>query len=65
MPSTVVSYMHYYPESSTLRIGFVSGMVYDYKDVPEKVYQEMKKSTSKGTFLNKYIKERFPYKKVS
>jgi hypothetical protein len=65
MPSTVVSYMHYYPESSTLRIGFVSGMVYDYKDVPENVYQQMKKSTSKGTFLNKYIKERFPFKKVS
>jgi hypothetical protein len=65
MPSSVVSYMHYYPDSCTLRIGYVSGIVYDYKNVPEKVYQDMKKSFSKGSFLNRYIKDKFPFEKVS
>jgi len=57
--------MHYYPESCTLRIRYVSGMVYDYKNVPERVYNDMKKSFSKGTFLNKYIKDKFPFEKIS
>jgi hypothetical protein len=64
MPSSVVSYLHYYPEISTLRIGYVSGKVYDYKNVPERVYLAMKKSFSKGTFLNRYIKDKFPFVQV-
>jgi hypothetical protein len=65
MPSTVVSYMYYYPESSTLRIGYMSGVVYDYKNVPEKLYRAMKNSSSKGSFLNRFIKEKFPFEKIN
>ena len=57
--------MHYYPDTSTLRIGYVSGMVYDYKNVPERIYRAMKKSVSKGSFLNRHIKEKFPFEKIS
>jgi hypothetical protein len=57
--------MHYYAETSTLRVGFVSGMIYDYKNVPEKVYQAMKNSFSKGSFLNRHIKEKYPFEKVA
>ena len=65
MPSTVISSMHYYPATSTLRIIFVSGTVYDYKNVPEKVYKEMKTSSSKGGYLNQHIKGAYAYKKVN
>ena len=65
MPSSVVSAMHYYPVTSTLRVIFVSGTVYDYKNVPEKVYKEMKKSSSKGAYLNQHIKGSYDYKKVN
>lgn len=65
MPSSVISAMHYYPATCTLRIIFVSGMVYDYKNVPEKVYQNMKISTSKGTYLNQHIKGSYDFKKVN
>jgi hypothetical protein len=65
MPSSVVSFIHYYQDTGTLRIGYVSGMVYDYKNVPERIYRAMKNSTSKGSFLNKHIKEKFPFEKVS
>jgi hypothetical protein len=65
MPSSVVSAMQYYPDTGTLRIVYVSGMVYDYKNVPEKVYHEMKTARSKGTFLNQHIKGHYEFKKIA
>jgi len=65
MPSSVILTMHYYPAVSTLRVIFVSGLIYDYKNVPEKIYKEMKASSSKGAYLNQHVKGWFDYKKVS
>lgn len=64
MPSSVISFIRYDAESETLRIGYVSGMIYDYKKVPEKVYLNMKAATSKGTFLNKHIKGKYEFEKI-
>lgn len=65
MPSSVISRFHYYPDTSTLRIVFLSGMVYDYKNVPEKIYKELKTSSSKGSYLNQNIKPYYDYEKVN
>jgi hypothetical protein len=65
MPSTVVAHMDYYPGSSTLRITFTSGEKYDYKHVPAAIFEAMKQATSKGFYLNKFIKGRYPYRKVT
>ncbi|CAG5068800.1 hypothetical protein DYBT9623_01532 [Dyadobacter sp. CECT 9623] len=64
MPSSVISYFNYDGDTETLRVVYVSGMVYDYKKVPLEVYQAMKASFSKGTFLNKYVKGNFEFEKV-
>jgi hypothetical protein len=64
MPSSVVLAMHYDPDSATLRIIFVSGMIYDYKNVPAEKYEAMKTSDSKGRYLNKFIKGYYPFKKI-
>jgi len=56
--------MHYDRDTATLRIIFVSGLVYDYKNVPEEVYEAMKRSGSKGIYLNKHIKGHYEYEKV-
>ena len=64
MPSSVVSSISYYPETAILRITFVSGMIYDYKNVPEEVYYAMKTSGSKGTYLNQHIKGNYEFEKV-
>jgi hypothetical protein len=64
MPSSVVANLSYNPLSSTLRVVFVSGMIYDYLKVPEKEYIAMKTSGSKGTYLNKFIKGHYSFKKV-
>ncbi len=42
--------MRYDADSRTLRIVYVSGNVYDYKDVPPEVYEAMKASVSKARF---------------
>jgi len=65
MPSTVIANMKYDPGSRSLEVKFISGMVYVYADVPPKVFASMKAATSKGTYLNKYIKGHYEYRKVS
>jgi hypothetical protein len=65
MPSSVIAAMTYDPTSCILRVVFVSGMVYDYKNVPEEVFREMKKAGSKGTFLNQHIKGNYEFEKIS
>lgn len=65
MPSSVVSHISYNAQTATLRITYVSGTVYDYLDVPEDVYNEMKKAFSKGTYLNLHIKGKYDFVKVN
>ncbi|WP_026632085.1 KTSC domain-containing protein [Dyadobacter alkalitolerans] len=65
MPSSVVAKMIYDGDTETLRIVYVSGMVYNYKNVPLEVYQAMKNSGSKGTFLNNHIKNNYEFEKVN
>jgi hypothetical protein len=65
MPSTVISNMEYDPATSTLRITYVSGIIYEYLDVPEQVYIGLKTSKTKGVYLNNTIKGNYQYKKIS
>ena len=65
MPSSVVSSFHYNEKSHTLRVIFISGMVYDYINVPPEVYAAMKRARSKGTYLNRHIKDHFEFKKIN
>ena len=64
MPSSVVAAIRYDAVTSTLRVIYVSGSVYDYKHVPEKVYNEMRTASSKGEFLNKHIKPNYEFEKI-
>ena len=64
MPSTVISTINYDIVTSTLRITFVSGMIYDYKNVPEEVYHALKTSGTKGIYLNQHIKGKYLFEKV-
>jgi hypothetical protein len=64
MPSTVIAAFNYYTDTQTLRIRFVSGIVYDYKNVPEEVYAAMKASFSKGAYFNLHIKNNYSFEKI-
>ena len=64
MPSSVVAAIRYDEKTSKLRIIFQSGSIYDYLKVPENVYNEMRKASSKGEFLNKEIKPNYEFEKI-
>jgi hypothetical protein len=51
-------------EDGTLEIEFVSGRVYQYFDVPERLSRELIRATSIGTFFNERIRDRFRYARV-
>ena len=65
MPSSVVAAINYDPDSLSLKVVYVSGMVYEYKGVPESVYRELKMAGSKGRYLNYNIKGKYDYEKVT
>lgn len=65
MPSSVISAISYNKANATLRIVFVTGMVYNYKNVPEEVYTALISSGSKGAFFNQHIKGNYKFKKVN
>jgi len=65
MPSTVIEHISYDEVKHALKVHFLSGAVYVYADVPMKVYQAFLKYKSKGTFLNKFIKDKFPFKRLN
>ena len=64
MPSSVVSTISYDTATATLRIIFVSGMIYDYKNVPEDVYQEMKKDGEKEREGRRESKGKHPFSPI-
>lgn len=64
MPSTVISGFFYNAKSRVLKIVFVSGLIYEYKNVPESIYNAMKASRSKGIYFNQHIKGKFEFEKA-
>ncbi|NCI50272.1 KTSC domain-containing protein [Sediminibacterium roseum] len=64
MPSTVIRSFSYDALKHRLRVVFVSGMVYEYLNVPQEIYDEMRAAFSKGTYLNERIKGFYEFRKV-
>jgi hypothetical protein len=64
MPSTVIDHFNYIPDAEVLRVTFISGSVYAYKGVPQRIFNQIKSARSKGKFLNDFIKGKFPFEKI-
>lgn len=65
MPSSVIASFHYDKNNLKLEIRFVSGVRYNYFDVPNNIYEEMKKSKSKGIYFNQKIKDKYVFERIS
>jgi hypothetical protein len=59
--SSAISSIGYDDRSSVLEVEFESGAVYDYFDVPPKVYQDLLKAPSKGTFVSRRVRDRYQF----
>ena len=63
MPSSVIDHFSYDADAKSLKITFVTGMVYSYQKVPKKIFEMLKAAGSKGRYFNHYIKDKFKFKK--
>ncbi|CDX32321.1 KTSC domain-containing protein [Mesorhizobium sp. B4-1-3] len=65
MPSTAIQNIRYDPSRRILSVWFVpSGERYDYEGVGPKIYSGFKEASSKGRFFNKFVRDRFKYRRV-
>ena len=65
MPSTAIRDLFYVSKKRELRVTFVSGRRYVYADVPAEVFDAFKTSTSRGTFFNHEIRDRYAFREVT
>ncbi len=61
--SSNISGVGYDAKKNTLIVEFNSGEVYEYQDVPVRMYHRLLLSPSKGKFFNQNIKQAFKYAK--
>ena len=51
-----------YDESTqTMKVEFRNGGIYNYFDIPQNIFEEMKRATSKGQYLAQNIKGYYRY----
>lgn len=54
----------YDPESGILEIEFKGGAVYQYFDVPERVYDAFMQASSAGSYFHRHIKNTYRWRKM-
>jgi len=65
MPSSVISNITYDKATFTLKIRFVSGKIYEYLKVPERIYYKFKSARSKGIYFNLHIKDSYLFRNLN
>jgi hypothetical protein len=54
----------YNSQETVLEVEFTSAEIYQYFNVPEHLYRGLMGASSKGQFLNDYIKYNYRYQKI-
>ncbi len=62
--SSSIASAGYSPDGSTLELEYRNGLVYQYFAVPKSVFDSLLAAESKGTFVSKRIRGRYPYRRV-
>jgi hypothetical protein len=62
--SSVFSEIGYHKTTRTLELKFAGGGVYRYKDVPRKIWDELRDASSKGAYFDTHIRNRFSHWRV-
>lgn len=65
MPSSVIRFFRYSPDTQELKVTFVSGRLYVYENVPPEVAAAFRNAYSKGTFFNHEIRDRYAYRDIT
>lgn len=62
--SSNIASIGYDEPTQTLEVEFLNGMLYQYYNVPQALFDQLLQEGSKGRFLNMYIKNAYPYSRV-
>jgi KTSC domain len=62
--STTLSWASYSSARRLLQLGFHTGNVYEYFDVPMGTFQELLRADSQGRYFNLYIRNHFRTQRV-
>lgn len=57
--SSAISAIGYDPQSRKMKITFVQNHTYDFCGVPQQVFDGLLRASSKGSYYNDYIKDRY------
>jgi len=63
MPSTAIEHISYDEAAHELHVKFVGGGTYTYYAVQKSVYEAFRLSSTKGNFFNKFIKDRYDFRR--
>lgn len=64
MPSQAIESYAYDQSRSELTVTFATGRCYVYSLVPSDAFVAFEAASSKGAFLNRHIRDRFPFRKA-
>ena len=62
--SSNVESVGYDEDTEILRVKFLTGAIYEYKNVPLMEFEQLKNASSVGSYLNRNIAKNYPYEKV-
>ncbi len=62
--SSNIKTIGYNQEHKLVRVEFNNGGIYDYKEVPQEIFEEFKKSESVGSYFSKNIRNNYKCLKV-
>jgi hypothetical protein len=63
--STTIATVAYDPARKLLQLEFRRGAIYQYFDVPDAVHQGLLRASSKGSYFNLTIRNRFPFRRLA
>jgi len=63
--SSNIASIGYDDDQMILEVEFLSGSLYRYECVSENIFNEFLASNSKGSFFHNYIRDQYPYYKIS
>lgn len=62
--STNILSIGYDETAETVEVEFMNGTLYQYYNVGQSLYDQFREATSKGQFLNAFIRNAYPYSRV-
>ncbi len=65
MPSSVIAKLDYEAEHARLTVTFTTGRIYQYFLVPREVAASFQAASSKGTFFNSRIRDRYAVREIT